>query len=120
MFRSYRIGRLFGIPIELDVTFLLVLPVFAWLIGAQIEQTVFVLNEGIGTGIDQGTITAGIRPWLAGFAAAVGLFVGVALHEAGHSLVARAFGYEIESITLWLLGGLAQLVETPRNWWHEF
>jgi len=34
--RSFRIGSLFGIPIKLDLTFLLVLPLFAYLIGAQI------------------------------------------------------------------------------------
>jgi Zn-dependent protease/CBS domain-containing protein len=50
----------------------------------------------------------------------VGLFVGVLLHEFGHSLVAMRYGYEIESITLWLLGGLASFAEFPENWKHEF
>jgi Zn-dependent protease/CBS domain-containing protein len=41
------------------------------------------------------------------------------LHEFGHSLVARRYGYEIDSITLWLFGGVARLVEMPEDWRHE-
>ncbi|OYR82731.1 metalloprotease, partial [Halorubrum distributum] len=71
-------------------------------------------------GIDAGAVAAGNTPWLLGLAAAVGLFVGVLLHEFGHSLVAMRYGYEIESITLWLLGGLASFAEFPEDWKHEF
>lgn len=30
-----------------------------------------------------------------------------------------ALGYEVESITLWLLGSIAKPAELPRNWVHE-
>jgi Zn-dependent protease/CBS domain-containing protein len=59
-------------------------------------------------------------PWILGTAAALGLFVCVLLHEFGHSLVAMRYGYEIESITLWLLGGVASFVEMPEDWKQEF
>ncbi len=120
LFKSFRLGRIFGIPIKLDITFLLVVPVFAYLIGTQIEMIVPLLNESLGTQITTEALTAGARPWLVGLFVAIGLFVGVALHELGHSVVAMAFGYRIEAITLWLLGGIAHLTETPRNWLHEF
>ncbi|QLK24763.1 CBS domain-containing protein [Natrinema zhouii] len=117
--RSFRIGSLFGIPIKLDLTFLLVLPLFAYLIGAQIEGVAGILNDGLAAGIDIGAITSGLLPWLLGLAAAIGLFVGVVLHELGHSLTARRYGFPIESITLWLFGGIAAFSEMPEDWRQE-
>ncbi|WP_226005050.1 site-2 protease family protein [Natrinema salinisoli] len=117
--RSFRIGSLFGIPIKLDLTFLLVLPLFAYLIGAQIDEVAGILNDGLGAGIDVGSITGGLSPWLLGLAAAVGLFVGVVLHELGHSLTAQRYGFPIDSITLWLFGGIAAFSEMPENWRQE-
>ncbi|WP_226022504.1 site-2 protease family protein [Halomicrobium salinisoli] len=116
--RRFRIGSAFGIPIQLDLTFLLVLPLFAWIIGTQVEQTAAILNQ-VGAGLDAGVLTAGVLPWVLGVAAAVGLFVGVVLHELGHSLVATRYGYPIDSITLWLFGGIAQLDELPEDWREE-
>ncbi|PGF15748.1 metalloprotease [Natrinema sp. CBA1119] len=117
--RSFRIGSLFGIPIKLDLTFLLVLPLFAYLIGAQIEDVAGILNDGLAAGIDVGAITGGSMSWLLGLAAAIGLFVGVVLHELGHSLTARRYGFPIESITLWLFGGIAAFSEMPEDWRQE-
>ena len=120
MFKSYRVGTLFGIPFKLDITFLLILPIFAWIIGAQIGDVVVVLNDAFGTAIDPDPLTDGNTPWILGFVSAVALFACVTLHELGHSIAARVYGYEVESITLWLLGGVAQFTEMPRNWAHEF
>ena len=117
--RKFRIGTLFGIPIQFDLTFLLVLPLFAWLIGSQVTQLADTLDQLWGGGFDVAVLTAGSMPWLVGVAAAVGLFVGVVLHELGHSLVAMHFGYPIESITLWIFGGIAQFREMPENWRQE-
>jgi Zn-dependent protease/CBS domain-containing protein len=120
MFRSYRVGTIYGIPFKLDVTFLLILPVFTWLLAGQIEMVVAVLNEMFGAGIDPEPLTAGIRPFLIGLAIAVLLFTSVTLHELGHSVTAISFGYEVESITLWLLGGVAKPAELPKDWREEF
>ncbi|ELZ06881.1 site-2 protease family protein [Natrialba aegyptia] len=120
MLRSFRIGSLFGIPIKLDITFLLVLPLFAYLIGSQISDVSDILNTTLGAGIDIGYITSGVNPWLFGLAAALGLFVGVVLHELGHSLTARRYGFPIDSITLWLFGGVASFTEMPEDWRQEF
>ena len=118
--KSFRVGRLFGIPIELDLTFLLVLPLFAYVIGAQVGQWVGILNDALGAGLDAGVLTA--TPTVSfglGTVAAVGLFLGVVLHELGHSLVARRYGVEISSIRLWIFGGIAQLAEMPEDWKKE-
>lgn len=120
MFKSFRVGSLFGIPLKLDVTLLIVLPLFTWLIAAQITEIIEVINVMLGTTVAPEPLAEGVMPWVLGLLAAVGLFVGVALHELGHSLVAIRYDYEIDSITLWLLGGLAQFTEQPREWNHEF
>jgi Zn-dependent protease len=86
MLRSLKIGRLFGIPLYIHTTFLL-LP--AWMLLA---------NSGIG---------------LAGalflMLVLVGVFACVVLHELGHALMARFFGIATESITLYPIGGVARL-----------
>jgi Zn-dependent protease/predicted transcriptional regulator len=118
--RGLKIGSALGIPVRLNWTFLIVLPLFAYLIGSQVGTIAEVMNETLGAGIDSTALAGGITPWALGLAAALGLFLGVLLHEFGHSIVAMRYGYEIESITLWLLGGLASFSEFPENWKHEF
>ncbi|MFB6087879.1 MAG: site-2 protease family protein [Haloarculaceae archaeon] len=117
--RRFRIGSAFGIPIKVDLTFLLVLPLFAWIIGTQVGQWVEILNTAFGAGIPVDTLTESSLSLVLGLLAAVGLFVGVVLHEFGHSLVALRFGYPIGSITLWLFGGIAQMDEMPEDWKQE-
>ncbi|OIB55696.1 site-2 protease family protein [Natrialba sp. SSL1] len=120
MMKSFRIGTLFGIPIKLDITFLLVLPLFAYLIGFQIGAVTELLNAFMGASIDVEAVTAGWNPWILGLAAAIGLFVGVVFHELGHSLTAQRYGFPIDSITLWLFGGVAAFSEMPEDWRQEF
>jgi len=117
--RRFRIGSVFGIPIQLDLTFLLVLPLFAWILGTQVERTTGALNRWLGTGLDTALLTGGSLVWVLGVVAAVGLFTGVVLHELGHSVVAIRYGFPIDSITLWLFGGVAQLTEMPEDWKQE-
>jgi Zn-dependent protease/CBS domain-containing protein len=117
--RSFRIGSIFGIPIKLDLTFLLVLPLFAYLIGSQIGLTAELLNDVWAADIAVDTLTDGSTRWIVGLAAALGLFGGVVLHELGHSVVAMRYGFPIESITLWIFGGIASLSEMPEDWKQE-
>ncbi|MFP4591336.1 MAG: CBS domain-containing protein [Halobacteriales archaeon] len=119
MFKSYRIGSAFGIPIRLDVTFLLVLPLFAWIIGSQVTELVDLLDPLVPVALDADPLVGGATHWLVGLAAAVGLFVCVVFHELGHSLVAMRYGFPIDSITLWIFGGIAQLTDMPEDWRQE-
>ncbi|MFC7133718.1 MULTISPECIES: CBS domain-containing protein [Salinibaculum] len=118
--RGIRVGSAFGIPIKLNWSFLLILPLFAVFIAIDIDQLVLVINQVFGTSLSESAVTDGSLPWILGFASATGLFVGVLLHEFGHSLVAMRYGYAIDSITLWLLGGMASFAEFPEDWRHEF
>ncbi|MFA7695486.1 MAG: CBS domain-containing protein, partial [Methanoregula sp.] len=84
---------------------------FAYIIGSQIVSTTDMLKEIFGVAIDTSMITAGFMPWILGTVVALGLFLGVLVHELAHSLVARAKGIKMQSITLLMFGGIAQMDE---------
>ena len=108
---SFRIGRLFGIPILIHYSFILVIPLFAWIIGSQITLTAEMLQGYFSIPIDTSLITEGFMPWILGTVVALGLFLGVLIHELAHSLVARKKGIRINSITLMIFGGIATMDE---------
>jgi Zn-dependent protease len=108
---SFRIGTIFGIPIQIHYTFLLVIPLFTWIIGSQISRTGGMLADLSLVPIDTTLITTGYLPYLLGAVASCGLFFGVLVHELAHSLVARAKGIAINSITLMIFGGVATMEE---------
>lgn len=110
--RGYRLPfRLLGIPVYLDPTFLIILPLLAWMIGSRLDLYIRLF----GLRIDPAALQHGYTPFILGLIAALGLFASVLIHELGHSVVARRYGVRVKRITLWLLGGVAQLEEMPRQ-----
>ncbi len=110
--KGYRLPfQLFGIPVYLDSTFLVILPLLAWMIGSRLDLYVRLLRLGV----DPAALQQGALPYVLGLIAALGLFCSVLVHELGHSIVARRYGVEAKRITLWILGGVAQLEEMPRQ-----
>ncbi|HVN73511.1 MAG TPA: CBS domain-containing protein [Methanoregula sp.] len=111
---SFRIGRLFGIPIQIHYTFLLVIPLFAWIIGSQISLTIDMIKGIYEVPIDPALITSGFMPYVLGAIVALGLFAGVLIHEVAHCIVALRNGIKINNITLMLFGGISSMDEgTP-------
>jgi len=92
-----RIGSLFGIPLFLDPLWFVILA-FA------------TLNFGLAY-LQWGAVLA----WSAGVVMALLLFGSVLLHELGHSLVARSQGIKVNSITLFLFGGIAAIEEESKS-----
>ena len=119
--RNYKIATVMGIPINVSISLLVFLPILAWLIGsgAQIVFYAGVINDISTASLDPDVLQAGFNPWIIGIISALGLFVSVAVHELGHSWVARRYGLTIESITLWIFGGVAKM-DVPREWNREF
>ena len=58
--------------------------------------------------------------WIKGALAALLLFASVVFHELAHSWVARRYRLPIESITLYIFGGVAQMKGEPPNPKAEF
>ncbi|MBN2733350.1 MAG: CBS domain-containing protein [Methanomicrobiaceae archaeon] len=109
---SIQIGTISGIPIRLHFTFLLVIPLFAFIIGYQIEYTVTFLQNVFGiSDVDTSLITAGYMPYSLGVIVTLSLFAGVLIHELSHSIVAKSKGLTVKSITLLILGGIASIDE---------
>ncbi|RLM39790.1 site-2 protease family protein [Haloarcula sp. Atlit-120R] len=119
--RNFHITTVWGIPIRVNISLLIFLPVLAWIIGsgAQISVYAGIVSALSGVPLDLTVLTAGQTPWLIGTAAAVGLFASVALHELGHAWAAMRYDLRVESITLWILGGLANLEAMPKEWNRE-
>jgi len=90
--RKYRLCELFGIPVYLDFSLIILLLIF---------------STGGGSLFD-------------GILSAVLLLLSITAHELGHALTARSFGYETNDITLSLLGGCASLIALPRKASQEF
>jgi len=56
-----------------------------------------------------------VQAWSAGIIMALLLFGSVILHELGHSLVAQKQGIKVNSITLFLFGGIAAIEEESKT-----
>src|SRR5919204_370008 len=102
MTASLRLGRIAGIPVGASWSVLLIAALFAW-----------SLASGILPGLVPGLAPSAY--WFAGVVA-TGLFLGSLLaHEVGHAVVAQRAGLRVRSITLWMLGGVAQLEDEPAS-----
>ena len=88
------LGRLAGIPIRLHVTFLLLL---AWI------AMIYAFH-----GANLGVIALGL-------VLVIAIFATIVIHELGHALVARHFGYRTRDILLLPIGGIASLERMPEK-----
>ena len=76
----------------------------------------------LATGVFQERLSEG-QPdvaWLLGLVAAALLLGSILLHELGHAVVAQRNGLEVNTITLFFFGGVAQVEDEPRSAGVEF
>ena len=104
---SFRFGRLFGIPLEVNPTWLIIFV----LVAATLSFTYYPGEF------------PGRSPWvnaLSGVITALLFFASIIVHELSHSLVARTGGIKVEKVTLFVFGGVAQMEEEPESPGREF
>ena len=99
--------RLFGIEIRLDASWLLLAILITWTLAVGFFPQSY-------PDLAPGTY------WLMGAIAALGLFASIILHELGHSVVAQRDGLEIDGITLFVFGGVAEMKAEPASPAKEF
>jgi Zn-dependent protease len=90
MFKSWRLGSIFGFPVEINASFLILLAVAFFAFGG--AMGVFVVGLA---------------------------FASVLLHELGHAVVARYLNVPVAGIELSFFGGAAKMTDVPRKSSHE-
>ena len=91
---SINIGKLFGIDVKINITFLFLL--------------LWVAFSSLMSGDSTGDAFLNVM-------FIIMLFILVILHELGHALAARRFGIKTRDITLLPIGGVAQLEKMPED-----
>jgi len=89
---NWRIGSLFGIPFFIDPSWFFILALVTLLKAGNFDPSF-----------------QSVSAWSLGLVMALLLFASVLLHELGHSLVARSQGIKVNSITLFIFGGVAAI-----------
>jgi Zn-dependent protease/CBS domain-containing protein len=102
-----QLGRLFGISLGFDLSWLIVALLVTWSLATEYFPS--ILPELTPEGA-----------WLLGAASALGLFGSVLFHELAHALAARQFGVATRRITLFIFGGVAELDDEPPTPLAEF
>ncbi len=103
---SLRLGRLFGIPIEVNVSWVFVFLLLTFLLANEFEDSRLRWGEA--------------QRWSVAVITVVLFFLSVLVHELSHSLVALAKGIPVQGITLFIFGGVSRLGREPHRPLTEF
>ena len=90
-----KLGRLFGIKIGLHYTWVIIALLLAFSLAARFQE----MHPDWGPGV----------AWATAIVTAALFFAAIIAHELSHALVAKLRGLPVRSITLFALGGVAQI-----------
>jgi len=96
MRQTIRLGHIAGIPVGMHWSVLVIM---------------VLLAQGLAMNLLPAAAPdlPGLTYWLVALGVAAVFLAALLAHEAAHAVVARHYGIRVKSITLWLLGGVAQL-----------
>ncbi len=100
---SFRLGTIAGSEVRITSSWFLVAALIAFVMAPRVDE----VQPDLG----------GFK-YVVGFTFAVVLYMSVLLHEASHALMARRYGFQVDSITLHFLGGMTAIrgeARTPRQ-----
>jgi Zn-dependent protease len=98
---AWRVGKILGIPLLVDTSWFFILALFTYFNASDWQQ-----------GYPEWGVALA---WLTGLGMSLSLFASVLLHELGHSLVAKSQGIQVNSITLFLFGGIAAIDQESKT-----
>lgn len=104
---ALKIGTIMGIPIRVHFSWLIVFGLITWSL-----STVYFPKAAPDL--------PATSYWIKGALAALLLFASVGFHELAHSFVAMRYKISIESITLFIFGGVAHMKKEPPHPKAEF
>lgn len=102
MTSGFKLFRVLGIPIYINYTWFIVFSLVVYTLAVSYFPYLGPYYEPF------------VR-WTMAFVAAIILFSSILLHELSHSYVAQKQGIRIKSITLFVFGGIAQMVGESRT-----
>jgi Zn-dependent protease/predicted transcriptional regulator len=104
--QGFRIGRVIGIPIYIDFSWIIIFGLITYMLSQQFNQQ-----------HPQWTTT---EHWAVGILTSLLFFGSVLFHELSHSVVAQHYKLKVISITLFIFGGLARIGREPSKAIQEF
>jgi Zn-dependent protease/CBS domain-containing protein len=100
-FKQFQLGRIFGIPLIIDYSWLPVVVLHIWVV-----SRFWMVAE----------VQPPLSPWhnlIIGSAITALFFASVVIHELSHAFVAKMDGIRIQDIQLHIFGGWARLIGEP-------
>ena len=104
------LGRMFGVPVRLHWSWLLVFSLLAWVLSAY-----FSLALGGGRRFAPRPALQQELYWAIGLVTASLFCASLLAHELAHALMARRHGVPVRRITLFIFGGVAEIGGQPRT-----
>lgn len=105
--RGMRLVSIAGFEVRIDASWLFIAALMVW----TLYSDIFARSApGLAPAL---RLTMAVIAMLA-------LFAGLVLHELAHSLAARRYDVKVGGITLFIFGGIAELVDEPTNAKSEF
>lgn len=96
--KGFRIATLFGIPIEINASWLIIFAVILWSLTAAVFPATYPgLSRGVY--VAMGTVTTLL------------FFASLVAHELSHSLVSQHFGLRVRRIVLFVFGGISETTQ---------
>ena len=105
-FGNLRVGSLAGIPILISPSWFILFGLTTWLLATQFYPD--AIQDADRT-----------THYLMAASSVILFFASIVIHELAHSLVARAYKIPVKSITLFILGGVAQITREAAKPLHE-
>ena len=96
---SLRLGRVFGIPIEVNISWVFVFVFLTFLLAGEFE--------------DARLRWPAAQRWSVAMLTVVLFFLSVLVHELSHSVMAKSKGIPVRGITLFIFGGVSRLDREP-------